>query len=297
MNLPGVRSSRNERTTSRGNERSRASRSDPPSQSPDQSPDQLRDQSSDRLWRPDPTWRRLYRVGGWAALVYVLLVLVPVTLVFVAPLPPTRGAALLDYIADHRAVYLTELVCFVGLAVPAMVVFGALSTALKGVDRSIAAIGGLFGVTSEVIALALGSSPQSLHGGLVVLATAYQDAEADAERAGLVSAAEALIATTNAVSWAGILTAAAILLLSLLMRREPSFGPMIGPLGIVTGAVGIVAEALRPMIGPGYLLYGLLLPAWFALVGWKLLHLEPDAQLPSSPGARSRREPVTAERR
>ena len=28
------------------------------------------------------------------------------------------------------------------------------------------------------------------------------------------------------------------------------------------------------MIGPGYMLYGLLLPAWFALVGWKLLHLD-----------------------
>ena len=30
------------------------------------------------------------------------------------------------------------------------------------------------------------------------------------------------------------------------------------------------------MIGPGYMLYGLLLPVWFALVGWKLLHLEPE---------------------
>ncbi len=221
------------------------------------------------------TWGRLYKAGGWSALLYVLLVVVPVALVFAAPLPPTEGAALLEYIAAHKVLYLTELVCFVGLAVPALVVFSAVAVALKEVDKSVAAIGGLFGVASEVIALALGSSPQSLHGGLVVLSNNYQDAGGDAERAGLVSAAESLIAATNAVSWAGILTAAAILLLSWagIMRRASFFGRVLGPLGMVAGAAGIVAEALRPMVGPGYLLYGLLLPTWFALVGWKLLHL------------------------
>ncbi len=28
------------------------------------------------------------------------------------------------------------------------------------------------------------------------------------------------------------------------------------------------------MIGPAYMVYGLLLPTWFALAGWKLLHLD-----------------------
>ena len=73
--------------------------------------------------RPDQSWRRLYRAGGIAALVYVGLVLVPVVLVLVAPVPPTDGRALLEYIAEHKVLYLAELVCFVGLAVPALVVF------------------------------------------------------------------------------------------------------------------------------------------------------------------------------
>ena len=76
-----------------------------------------------------------------------------------------------------------ELVCFVGLAVPALVVFTAAAVALKEVNKSVAAVGGLFGIASEVIALGLGSSPESLHGGLVVLSNAYQDAAGDAERA------------------------------------------------------------------------------------------------------------------
>jgi hypothetical protein len=180
----------------------------------------------------------LYIAGGWSALLYVLLVLVP----FAAPVPPTQGIALMEHIADHKVIFLTELVCFVGLAVPALVVFGAVAVALKGANRSIAAIGGLLGIASEVIAVALGSSPQSLHGGLVVLSNAYQDA-VDGDRPGLVSAADALIAATNAVSWAGILTAAAILLLSTAMRGTSFFGPVVGNLGIIAGAAGIVAEA------------------------------------------------------
>lgn len=244
------------------------------------------------LARPDMSWRALYRAGGVSALLFVLLVVVPVALVFLAPLPPTEGAPLLEYIAEHKAVYLTQLVSFVGLAVPAMIVFVAVAVALKDLDKSTVVIGGLFGVASEIIALALGSSPQSLHGGLMILSDAYAAAGTEGERAGLVNAAEALIAATNAVSWGGILTAAGILVLSLVMRRGV-FGRSTAILGILAGTVGILSEAFRPLIGSAYLLYGLLLPIWFAMVGWRLLRLERQdrdvgdgARAEPGPGAR-----------
>lgn len=214
----------------------------------------------------------MYWAGAVSALVYVVLVVVPVTLVFVAPVPPTEGRAVLVYIAANKPIYLTELVSFVGLGVPALVVFTAVAVALKDMDKSMAAIGGLFGGASEIIALALGSSPQSLHGGLVVLSDAYGTAATDAQRTSLTTAADALIAATNAVSWAGILTAASILILSVVMRKG-FFGRSVTVIGVVTGVVGIVSEAFRPMIGPTYLIYGLLLPAWFVLVGLGLLRL------------------------
>jgi len=220
----------------------------------------------------DHRWRSLYLWGGVAAAAYVVLVLVPVALVFAAPVPPAAGAPLLEYIAEHRTIYLIELVSFVGLAVPGLVVFAALSVALRSADLGIAALGGLLGVASETIALALGSSPQSLHGGLILLANRYTQTDSEAERASLVSSADALIATTNAVSWAGVLTAAAILVLSLLMRRG-GWGTPLAVLGIVTGTLGLVAEVLRPIMGASYAVYGLLLPIWFGLVGWKLLRL------------------------
>jgi len=156
--------------------------------------------------------------------------------------------------------------------VPALVVFGAVAVALEGANKSMAAIGGLLGVVSEVIALALGSSPESLHGGLVVLSNSCTATRTAADLAGLVSAADALVAATNAVSWAGILTAAGILILSL-VARAGHLGRLVAGLGVLTGIIGILSEVLRPMIGPAYMVYGLLLPAWFALVGWNLLRL------------------------
>ncbi len=53
--------------------------------------------------------------------------------------------------------------------------------------------------------------------------------------------------------------------------------------GIVTGAVGTLAESLRPLIDYGYLIYGLLLPTWFILTGWTLhtLGRHPDNRVPA----------------
>lgn len=221
---------------------------------------------------PDQAWQPLHRIGGIAAFIFVAMVVVPVVLVVAAPLPPVEGRALLEYIADHKVVYLTQLVTFVGLGIPALVVFTAVGTALAGVNRGIALLGGVLGVASETVALAIGSSPQSLHGGLVILSNAYASATTDVERDSLVSAAEALIATANGMPWAGILTALAIATLSSIMGRGVFSRPL-AVLGVVTGVLGVFAEALRPLIGGGYAVYGLLLPVWFGWVGVALLRL------------------------
>ncbi|KPV50122.1 hypothetical protein SE17_28790 [Kouleothrix aurantiaca] len=93
-----------------------------------------------------------------------------------------------------------------------------------------------------------------------------------AQRTALATAAETLMALSNTVNAAGILTALGILLIALAMRKG-SFAKGAAYLGIATGAIGIVSEALRDVIGPGYYVYGLLLPAWFVAVGWKLYRL------------------------
>ena len=230
-----------------------------------------------------PSWRPLYGVGSVAALLYVVMVVVPLVLIFVAPLPPAAGGAqILDYIAHHKTTYLVELICFVGLSVPALVVFTSLAISLRKVNQTAALLGGVIGVTSEAIALALGSSPQSLSGPLVALAHQYALANSDSQRQALAAAAEALAAGANAVSWAGILTAVGILVLSLGMMRG-QYGRAVACIGIVTGAAGIVLEALRPQVGTIYAIYGILLPLWFALVGVQLTRLSRADGLKEAP--------------
>jgi len=225
---------------------------------------------------PDPSWRGLYRVGGVSAALYVVLIIIPLVLLNTTPLPPlSGGAATLQYIASHKPVYIIELVSFVGLSLPAMVVFLALYVALKHLNKSFAALGAIVGVASEVIALAYNSSPPSLNTGLLYLSDQYVAATTAAQRAAFATGAEGLIAVSNAVNAAGILTAMGILILSLVMLKGV-FHKGVAYLGIATGAIGIISETLRPIIGPGYYIYGLLLPIWFVAVGWKLYRLARD---------------------
>ena len=226
------------------------------------------------------SWPGLYRTGAWAAVVYVALVVAPLGLLAAAPVPPSSGAAVLDYIGDHRTAYLPTGVLR-GLSIPALVVFAAWAVAVRHIDPGLALLGGLFGVGSGITALAVGSSPQSLNGGLIILSDAYRSSTGADQRAGLAHAADAVVATTNAMPWAGVLTAAAILVLSLAMCSR--FLPKaLAAVGIVTGALGLLAETFRPIIGPLYLVYGLLLPTWFALIGWRLHLLDPQ-ETPAPP--------------
>src|SRR3989440_4259516 len=229
--------------------------------------------SREAVASPDPSWRGLCRAGGISAALYVVLIIVPLVLLNTLPQPPlSGGAATLQYIASHKPVYIVELVSFVGLSLPAMVVFLALYGALNHLNKSYAALGALVGIASEVIALAYNSSPPSLNGGLVYLSDQYVAATTAAQRAAEATAAEGLIAVSNAVNAAGILTALGILIISLVMLKGV-FPKSVAYLGIVTGALGIVSEALRLILGPGYIVYGVLLLLWFLVVGWKLYRL------------------------
>lgn len=226
----------------------------------------------------DPPWRGLYRAGAVSAALYVAMILVPVVLLFVAPQPPLSGGdEILQYIAANKTVYVIELISFVGLSLPAIVVFLALYVALKDLDRSHAALGAVIGVSSEIVALAYNSSPPSLNTGLLFLSDKYASATSDAQREAFATAAEGLAAVSNAVNAAGILTALGILIVALVMLKGV-FPRSVAYLGVATGAAGMVCEVLRDMIGAGYFVYGLLLPSWFVAVGWRLYKLARDPE-------------------
>jgi Domain of unknown function (DUF4386) len=165
-----------------------------------------------------------------------------------------------------------------------MVVFLALYMALKHVNKSLAAIAALIAIASEVTATAVNSSPQSLNAALILLSDQYAAATADARRLAFATAAESLIATTNAVNLAGIMLEVGILIISLVMLRGV-FPGWVAYLGIVTGVVGILSEALRPVIGFAYIVFFVLEVIWLIAVGWKLYRLGSRASPEFSPSA------------
>jgi uncharacterized protein DUF4386 len=236
---------------------------------------QVRRSPSEAVAAPDPSWRSLYRAGGVSAVLFVVLVLAAIAIVVVVP-PPLNadGATTLQYVASHKVLYTIEQALWLAPSVFAAVVFLALFPALKHLNKSYAALGALAGFASWVLGLAIpttgGGAPV-----LVSLSDQYMTATTSAQHTAFATAAQVFIAQNNITSAVGILAPVGILILSLVMLKGV-FPKGVAYLGIVTGALGIVSEALRPLIGPGYLVYGLLLPAWILLVGWKLYRLAGD---------------------
>jgi hypothetical protein len=217
------------------------------------------------------TWQRLYRLGGIAGLLALALYAVAVVLAFSTPaLPATGGAALLEYVAANRTLYVIKQVLWLTPSLLATLVFLALYVALKDLDRSVAAIGGLIGIAGWAISCAW---PTTGEGGpvLVYLSDRYLLAS-EAQRGAFVAAAEAFSALDNLPSALGVLQTTGVLILSLVMLKGV-FPRSLAYLGLVTGGVGVISELLRPVLGIGYVLYGVLIVIWFGVVGWRLYRL------------------------
>lgn len=221
------------------------------------------------------SWNPLYRLGGLAASAAVALYVVALVLVSVTEFPPSSGGAdLLQYVAEHRMAYIVRQLLWLVPSLLMMVVFTALAVALRHHGRAFAALAGLFSVSSWVISLAW---PTTGDGSLamVLLSDKYVLAAAEAERAAYVAGAELLTALNDIPQPIGIVQTFGILLIALLMLRG-TFSRGLARLGVVTGAVGVVSEILRPIMGPSYAIYGILLFVWLAWVARALLrHTEP----------------------
>jgi hypothetical protein len=217
-----------------------------------------------------PTWRSLYFVAGIGSIAFVLLLIASLVVDFIAPPPVHGGAETLEFIAANKAPYVLEQVLWILPNVLAVLVFVALFIALSPVNKSLALIGALLGGLSWAMFLAI---PVTSRGSLtlVYLSDQYMAAAAS-ERDRFAIAAEALVAENNTPAVVAVLSAAGILLISLVMTK----GVMpraIGWLGVATGALGMLSEALRHAAPFFYWGYGILLWVWFIAVGIALIAL------------------------
>lgn len=231
------------------------------------------------------SWRELYQAGGISAALFVVLTIIAIVLDRIVPPPIAGGIATLEFIAANRTNYILEQILWLAPGIFAMIVFLALYPALKPLNQSYAALGALIGVAAWALTLAIPTTTRGAPA-LVYLSDQYATATDAAQRVVFATAAEALIAQNNTPNIVGILTPVGILILSLVMMKGV-FPKSVAYVGILTGTLGILCEALRFILPAGYVVYGLFLLIWFGVIGWKLYWLDtPVARLAISQGSR-----------
>lgn len=216
------------------------------------------------------SWRTLYVVAGISALAFVLPLIAALVIDFIAPPPIHGGVATLEFIAANKGPYVLEQTLWILPNILAVLVFVALFIALEPLNKSLALVAAILGGLSWALVLAI---PVTSRGSLtlVYLSDQYLAAPA-ADRGRFATAAEAIIAENNTPAIAGVLSAAGILLISIVMTRGV-LPRTVAWLGVVTGALGVLSEALRHAAPSFYWGYGVLLWVWFISVGIALIRL------------------------
>lgn len=195
-----------------------------------------------RIETGTPTWRLLCFVAGIGSIAFVVLLISALVVDFIAPPPVDGGVETLEFIAANKVPYVLEQALWILPNVLAVLVFVALCIALSPVNKSLALIGALLGAVSWAMFLAI---PVTSRGSLtlVYLSDQYMAAAAP-ERDRFAIAAEAIVAENNTPAIVAVLSAAGILLISIVMTRGV-LPRAVGWLGVATGALGMLSEALR----------------------------------------------------
>ncbi|MFJ6000648.1 DUF4386 family protein [Arthrobacter sp. NPDC092385] len=217
------------------------------------------------------SWSSLYLIAGLGSVLFVPLLVTALVLDFMAPPPIHGGKATLEFIAANKPIYVAEQILWILPNILPVIVFMALFVALSHLDRSLALLAAVVGAVPWALILAV---PVTSRGSLslVYLSDRYQGAASDEERRAYTTAAEAIIAENNTPAIVGVLSALGILLISLVMTRGV-LPRWLALLGIATGALGVVSEALRHAAPEFYWGYGVLLWVWFVATGIALIRL------------------------
>ena len=217
------------------------------------------------------TWRQLYFWSGIASVLFVVLLVLALVLDFAAPPPVHGGAETLEFIAGNKGIYIAGQLLWMVPNILPVLVFVALFVALAPLDKSLALLATVIGALSWALILAV---PVTSRGSLVLvyLSDRYAGADDDAARLRYSTAAEAIVAENNTPAVVGVLSALGILLISVVMLKGV-LPRTLAWLGISTGGLGVVAEALRHAVPEFYWGYGVLMWVWFVAVGIALVRL------------------------
>ncbi len=226
--------------------------------------------SESRIETADSRWNWLYKLGGAAAL--IMVVLIPIQIViFIASPPPS---AVMDYFTlfqNNRLLGLLDLdLLLIVDNVLAIALYLAFYVALRRASESSMAIATTLGFISIVLYLASREATFTM----LPLSDQYAAATSDAQRAILLAAGQAMLAIYNGAAFhmSYVLGAAALLIISVVMLRNDVFSKAIAYLGIVANAFAFGLYA--PTIGISISVFSVVfLWVWDILLARKLFQL------------------------
>lgn len=235
----------------------------------------------------DSPWKNLYKIGGSAAIISALLLLIEIMVFTIWPQPTTvigyftllqtdKLMGLIDF-------YLLEVVAYF-LFIP---LFLALYTALRQLDESYMIIAIFLAMMGIAIFLAT-NNPFSM----LSLSNQYLAATTEAQKSMLLAAGQSILTNTNQRAVGGfnlgfLLISVAGLMVSAVMLRSNNFGKKTAYVGILAFAISL-SEYFRMILLPSELtllliiaiLSGVFLLVWLIFVGRSLLKL---SNLPIKP--------------
>lgn len=230
--------------------------------------------------KEDLKWKSLYRIGGMAAILAAVLLLIEIIVFTIWP-QPTTAIGHFTLIESNKFIglidfYLLEFIAYI-LFIP---MFFAIYVALKRFNESYMALAIILAIVGITIFLAT-NNPFSM----LSLSNQYMTATTEAQKSMLLAAGQAMLVNTNQRAVGGfntgfLLISIAGLLYSVVMLHSDIFSKKIAYAGIFAFAISLV-DYFRVIFLPSEVililviavLSGILLLIWLILVGRRLMQL------------------------
>ncbi len=215
-------------------------------------------------------WNWLYRIGGYAAL--LMVVLIPIQIIIFIGWPPPQ--TVMDYFSlfqHNRLIGLLDLDLLLIvdnlLSIP---LYLALYIALRRKNEPLTLIATVFGILSIILYLVSREATFSM----MTLSDQYAAAASDAQRQIFLAAGQVMLVTYNGTVFniSYILGAAALIILSVIMLQSNLFSKATAYLGLLANiiALGLYIPAIGIFISVFSVVF---LWIWDLLIAFRLLRL------------------------
>lgn len=225
----------------------------------------------------DSSWKTLYKIGGFSALIFILYSLVTMVLLVTIGGRPETARETLELLSQNRLVGLLRLDVLTLIVVPLYFpIFLSISAALRRCQPGLTLLGAVLALSGLTLFLA---TPTAFP--LIPLAEKYAAAGSAPEADHILVVAESLMAAdtwhhTGAMT-GGILMLVAVILISVVMLKSESFSKWTAYFGILTHGLDLL-RVLVSFFFPDASVFimavaGLLYLVWFPLLARDLFRL------------------------